>query len=54
MCMQEGPLLELEPPVLLVAGDSDELCKLSHLQEVCMQMKSSDTRLVVIKVIDHL
>ena len=50
MLLQEGPLLGLQAPVLLVTGDTDDLCHLPHLQKVCTDMKSADTRLVVIKV----
>lgn len=46
-------MLGLQPPVLLVTGDSDDLCSVPHLQKVCMSMKSADIRLVVMKVILH-
>ena len=52
--MQGGPLLLLQPAVLFVTGDSDDLCNLSHLRQVCKEMQSYDVRFVVMKVIGHL
>lgn len=47
-----GPLLLLQPAVLFVTGDADDLCNLSHLRQVCKDMQSSDIRFVVMKGAD--
>ena len=48
--MQAGPLLLLQPSVLFVTGDADDLCSVPHLRRVCKEMQSSDIRFVVMKV----
>lgn len=47
-----GPLLLLQPPVLFVSGDADDLCSVPHLRRVCKEMQSSDIRFVVMKGAD--
>ncbi|KAL0033064.1 hypothetical protein WJX79_000781 [Trebouxia sp. C0005] len=47
-----GPLLLLQPPVLFVTGDADDLCSVPHLRRACKQMQSADIRFVVMKGAD--
>jgi len=48
--LQAGPLLLVQPPVLFVTGDADDLCSVPHLRRVCKEMQSADIRFVVMKV----
>lgn len=54
VAQQGGPLLALQPPVLFISGSSDDLCNLTHLRQICVEMQSSDIRFVVMKVSDIL